>query len=85
MSFPTAAEARESINKKFETNKDNQRVRKCLETNIKNAIKKGYSYASCRIGYPRSNYKSTVDFFTKLGYEVYFHHTSYVDYIEVRW
>lgn len=79
----TAAEARKIIDKKPKI--DNQMVRKRLEAGIRNAIKKGYSYTTCHIKYPESNYKSTVDFFTELGYEVYFHHTSYADYIEVRW
>jgi hypothetical protein len=82
--FPTAAEARKMIEDK-EPKIDNQKVRKYLEAAIRKAIKKGHSYATCSIKYPDSNYKSTVDFFTELGYEVYFQHTPYADYIEVRW
>jgi hypothetical protein len=82
--FPTAAEARKMIEDK-EPKIDNQKVRKYLEAAIRKAIKKGHSYAICNIEYPDSNYKSTVDFFTGLGYDVYFNHTPYADYIEVRW
>lgn len=83
MSFPTAEEARKMINKKPEIN--NQKVRKYLKAAIRKAIRKGHSYAICNIQYPDSNYKSTADFFTELGYDVSFNHTSYADYIEVRW
>ena len=83
MSFPTAEEARKMINKKPEA--DNQKARKRLEAAIRKAIKKGYSYAIYHIEYSDSNYKSTADFFTELGYDVSFNHTPYSDYIEVRW
>jgi len=81
--FPTAAEARKMINKKPKN--DNQKVRKHLEAAIRKAIKKGHSYAICYTQYSDSTYKSTADFLTELGYDVSFNHTSYADYIEVRW
>ena len=83
MFFLTAEEARKMINKKPEV--DNKKVRKHLEAAIRKSIKEGYSYATCNIEYSDSNYKSTADFFTELGYDVSFNHTPYADYIEVRW
>lgn len=65
--------------------KENKKAIKSLKKRIRKNIRKGYSYASYTISRSERFYEKTVKYFKDLGYEVYFHHTSYTDYIEVRW